>query len=163
MAVLVVFATLRALIRSNTDFDEDEAIRKGNTAVGVLVAALLMGSAYIMFNAFDPMADVLRRFLTHPGACDLGWRRLALYSIGNLVLAFFIVVGTMFLTLRLFGRMTRSERMRAGVELERGNVAVGILLASVVGIVSMFVGDGVKALSKAVLPAPAVGSIRIMR
>ncbi|MEK7744176.1 MAG: DUF350 domain-containing protein [Elusimicrobiota bacterium] len=162
MAVLVVYATLRALIRSNTDFNEDKELAKGNVAVGILVASLLIASANIMYQAFEPVAAMIRRHLS-PGIASGGdpWR-LALIAAGNLVLAFVVVVATMSFSLRVFGRLTRSKGMRAGKELEKGNVAVGILLAAVVFIVSLFVGEGVKALSKAIMPRPSSGMMRVM-
>ncbi|HAH05958.1 MAG TPA: hypothetical protein DCM05_05410 [Elusimicrobia bacterium] len=163
MAVLVVYCTLRALIRTNTDFNEDEALLKGNVAVGILIAALLLGSANIMYRAFEPVTDLLRQYLTLSYAREMGGWRLLLGTVGNLALAFFIVVATMSFSLRLFGRLTRTEHMRAGAELQKGNVAVGILLGSVVVIVSLFVGDGVAAVSKAVLPCPVAGAMQIMR
>lgn len=161
MAVMVVYATLRALIRSNTDFDEDKELAKGNVAVGILVASLLIASANIMYQAFEPVAAMIRRHLTPGVAAGDPWK-LALAAVGNLVLAFVVVVATMSFSLRLFGRLTRSKGMRAGKELEKGNVAVGILLAAVVFIVSLFVGEGVKALSKAIMPKPTSGMMRVM-
>jgi len=163
MAVLVVYLTLRALIRTNTDFDEDKALMKGNAAVGVLIAALLLGSAHIMYRAFEPVADLLRQVLTSAYSREFGRWRLLLAAAGSLTMSFVIVVAVMSLSLRLFGRLMRADGIRAGAELEKGNAAVGILLAAVVVIVSFFVGDGVKALSKSVLPVPTAGTMRILR
>ena len=39
MAVLTVFVVYRALIKTNTDFDEDKEILKGNLAVGLTTSA----------------------------------------------------------------------------------------------------------------------------
>jgi uncharacterized membrane protein YjfL (UPF0719 family) len=163
MAVLVVYATLRALIRTNTDFDEDKALHQGNAAVGVLIAALLLGSAHVMYRALEPVTDLLREVMASSVASELSLWKLLLAAAGNLVIGFVIVVATMSFSLRLFGKLMRREGIRAGQELEKGNLAVGILLAAVVTIVSFFVGDGVKAVSKVILPAPAAGVMRILR
>jgi uncharacterized membrane protein YjfL (UPF0719 family) len=162
MAVLVVYVTMRALIRANTDFDEDKEIARGNVSVGLLVAALLLASANIMHNAFTPAADAVRAHFSGP-AGGATHAQVLLYAIGNLALGFVVVVATLSFSLRLFGRLTRSEKTRPGKELERGNLAVGILLSCVVLIVSMFVGGGVQALSKALIPAPRTARIQIMR
>jgi len=163
MAVLVVFVVYRALIKTNTDFDEDQEIIKGNLAVGILVAALMLAAANIMHQAFKPVADVVHMTLTNPLAeAGRNWK-LAVYSLGNLTLAFVIVVFTLSFTLRLFGRLTRTKETRPGLELHRGNVAVGVILSSVVLIVSLFVGKGISSLSKALLPRPNIGAMRIMR
>ncbi|HBL18995.1 MAG: hypothetical protein A2X36_07405 [Elusimicrobia bacterium GWA2_69_24] len=163
MAVLVVYMTLRALIRANTDFDEDQEILRGNIAVGLLVASLLLAAANIMHQAFKPVADTIHLYLTSPAAQTTGHWKMAFYSLGNLLLAFGIVVVTLSFTLRLFGKLTRTKDTRPGKELQKGNLAVGIILSCVVLIVSLFVGGGVKSLSEALLPKPEIGMMRIMR
>ena len=167
MAVLVVYVTLRALIKTNTDFDEDREILKGNVSVGLLVAALLLASANIMHQAFKPVVDTVHLWLTSPLIEGLErttppWK-LMLYASGNLVLAYLIVVATMSVALRIFGRLTRTKKTRPGVELEKGNIAVGIILSSYVLIISMFVGEGVRAVSKALVPKPDIGRMQLMR
>ena len=85
------------------------------------------------------------------------WLGLALLSLA-------IAVLTISVTLRLFGRLSRrlNPELHMGKQLERGNIAVGILLSAVVFIASMYVGDGVSAVTKALVPQPEIGTIRIM-
>jgi len=163
MAVLTVFVVYRALIKTNTDFDEDEQLVKGNLAVGLLVASLLLAAANMMHQAFEPVADTVHMTLTNPLAKGSNNWKLALYSVGNLGLAFFIVVTTLSFSLRLFGRLTRTKDSRPGKELFKGNVAIGVILSSFVLVVSLFVGEGVKSLTKALIPKPSVGRMMIMR
>ncbi|MDE2290584.1 MAG: hypothetical protein KGL53_00770, partial [Elusimicrobia bacterium] len=163
MAVLVVYVTYRALIKANTDFDEDLEILKGNLSVGVLVGALLLASANIMHQAFTPVADTIHLYLSSPLVGGGASWKLALYSLGNLALAFVIVVLTLSFSLRVFGRLARTKETRPGKELERGNLAMGVILSSFVLVVSLFVGEGVSALSKALIPRPNVGRMHIMQ
>lgn len=163
MAVLVVYVTMRALIRTNTDFDEDKELLRGNLAVGFLVAALLLSSANIMSSAFAPITGAIRIYVANPATRSVPAWQMALYTVLNLALAFVIVVMTLSFSLRLFGRLVRTEKMRAGKELEKGNIAVSVLLSAVVLIVSMFVGDGVQSITKSLTPRMAVGQMRIMR
>jgi uncharacterized membrane protein YjfL (UPF0719 family) len=163
MAVLVVYVTLRGMIKTNTDFDSDKEIIKGNVAVGLLVSALLLASANIMHQAFKPVVDTIHLYLTSPLVQSTKQWKVALYVIGNLVLAYFIVVATLSVSLRLFGRLARTKDTRPGKELHKGNVAIGVILASFVLIVSLFVGEGVAALSKALIPRPSVGRMQIMQ
>ncbi|OIO10161.1 MAG: hypothetical protein AUJ52_04770 [Elusimicrobia bacterium CG1_02_63_36] len=162
MAVLTVFVVYRALIKTNTDFDEDDQIIKGNLAVGLLVGALLLAAANMMHQAFKPVADTVHMALTNPLAKESANWKLGLYSIANLGLAFFIVVTTLSFSLRLFGRLTRAKDTRPGKELFKGNVAIGVILSSFVLVISLFVGEGVKALTKALVPRPNVGRMMIM-
>lgn len=160
-AVLVVFITYKVFIKANTDFDEEKEIQKGNVAVGLLVTALLLGSANIIQNALTPLTNLLLFSLQSGAPQQMSRPRLALYAIGHLGMAFVLAVTAMSFSLRVFGRLTRSY-MRAGQELEKGNLAVGLLLAGVVFVVGMYIGDGVEALAKAVVPQPGFGQIRVM-
>ena len=162
LAVLVVFVTYRVFIKANTDFDEEVEIKKGNTAVGILVTALLLGSANIIQNALNPLMSLLLYTLQSDAAPGMGRARLALYSAAHLAMAFVMAVVAMSFSLRVFGRLTRSY-MVAGKELQRGNVAVGLLLAGVVIVVGLYIGDGVEALAKAMVPQSGVGQIRLMQ
>jgi len=162
MAVLTVYVTMRALIKANTDFDEDEEINKGNLAVGLLVASLMLAAANMMHQAFKPVADTIHMALTSPLAGEETDWKLGIYAVANLALAFFIVVTTLSFSLRVFGRLARTKDTRPGKELFKENVAMGVILSSVVLIVSLFVGEGVGALSKALIPQPSVGRLQMM-
>ena len=162
VAVLVVFVTYRVFIKANTDFDEELEIKKGNVAVGILVTALLVGSANIIQQALTPVMNLLVMNLNTPQANTLSHWKLAGYALGHLGMAFICSVIAMSFSLRVFGRLTRNY-MRAGQELHKGNVAVGLLLAGVVFVVGMYIGDGIQALSKALIPQASYGRVQIMR
>jgi heme/copper-type cytochrome/quinol oxidase subunit 4 len=70
-----------------------------------------------------------------------------------------LAVVSISVTLRMFGRLERD--LRAGKELQDGNVAVGVLLAAVVVISSMYVREGASSLSKALTPQHSIGRIEI--
>ena len=161
LAVLVVFLTYKVFIKANTDFDEEVEIKKGNVAVGILITALLLGSANIIQNALTPLTNLLL-FQFQQGAATMSRGRLALYTAAHLIMAFLMAVLAMSFSLRVFGRLTRNY-MRAGKELEKGNVAVGLLLAGVVFVVGMYIGDGVEALAKSLIPQAGYSSIQLMR
>ncbi|MCX5787890.1 MAG: DUF350 domain-containing protein [Elusimicrobia bacterium] len=161
LAVLVVFLTYKVFIKANTDFDEEVEIKKGNVAVGILITALLLGSANIIQNALTPLTNLLL-FEFQRGAATMSRGRLALYTAAHLTMAFLMAVLAMSFSLRVFGRLTRNY-MRAGKELEKGNVAVGLLLAGVVFVVGMYIGDGVEALAKSLIPQAGYSSIQLMR
>ncbi len=159
-AVLVVFVTYKVFVKANTDFDEEKEIKNGNVAVGILVTALLLGSANIIQNALSPLTNVLL-FSLQSGGATMSRPRLAMYAAAHLTMAFVMAVVAMSFSLRVFGRLTRGF-MRAGMELEKGNVAVGLLLAGVVFVVGMYIGDGVEALAKSLVPQAGFSQIQMM-
>jgi hypothetical protein len=105
---------------------------------------------------------MFRMHISAPGESTLGLGKLALISAAHLGLSMVLAVITISVTLRLFGRLVRSH-MRPGEELQKGNLAVGIVLGAVVLISALYVGEGVSAISKALVPQPSIGQIEIMR
>ena len=162
MSGLIIYLTYRVFIKANPDFNMEEEIKKGNVAVGTLVGAILFAASMILQKGLGSVVSMFRMHISAPGESTLGLGKLALISAAHLGLSMVLAVITISVTLRLFGRLVRSH-MRPGEELQKGNLAVGIVLASVVLIASLYVGEGVSAISKALVPQPSIGQIEIMR
>lgn len=162
LAIVVVYFTYRAMIRTNTDFDEDDQLRQGNLAVGILVFALLVGSANIIKQGFSPVVDALHDSLTAVGAhSGVSPLRVVGAAIFSLALTFGITVYSLSFSLRAYGKFTTN--IEEGKLLHQGNLAVGIVLSSVVLIVSMMIGPAVGSLAKALTPRASVSRVQIMR
>jgi uncharacterized membrane protein YjfL (UPF0719 family) len=161
MSGMVIYLTYRVFIKANPDFDMEEEIKKGNVAVGTLVGAILFAASTILHRGMDSVVSLFRLHMTTPSEGGYPLWQLVLMGIGHLTMSMVLAVLTISITLRLFGRMT--TKMEEGKELQRGNMAVGILLSSVVLVASMYVGEGVSALSKALVPQTSIGRIQILR
>lgn len=161
VSALGVYMTYRVFVGVNPDYDSEEELRKGNTAVAVLLAAILISAGLIIQKGIYPVVALVRLYVTSPVDQGLAPWQLALYAAAHLVMSFALAVLTISFTLRLWGRLTAN--IQEGKELKRGNMAVGIVLASVVLLVSMFIGEGVSSLSKSLIPQPSIGKVRVMR
>lgn len=139
----------------------EEEIKKGNVAVGILAAAILFAASMILQKGLGSVVSMFRMHISAPCESTMGLGKLALLCAAHLGLSMLLAVITISVTLRLFGKLVRS--LHAGKELEKGNLAVGIVLASVVLIASLYVDEGVSAISKALVPQPSIGQIEIMR
>ncbi len=162
MSGLVIYVTYRIFIRANPDFDMEEEIAKGNTAVGVLVASILFSASSMLQKAISSVVSMFRLYMSAPGENNIALWKLALMSAGHLFITMAAAVITISVALRLFGRLSR-EKLHAGRELQKGNLAVGILLSAVVIIACMYVSEGVSAVSTALVPQPSIGQIEIMK
>ena len=161
MSGLVIYLTYKVFIKANPDFDMEEEIKKGNVAVGTLMAAILFSASMILQKGMSSVVSMFRLYMSAPGENNLGLGKLALLSLGHLGISMLAAVITISVTLRLFGRLGRT--LHAGKELQKGNLAIGILLASVVIIACLYVGEGVSAVSKALVPQPSIGEIEILK
>jgi len=161
MSGLIIALTYKVFIKANPDFDMEAEIKKGNTAVGTLVAAILFAASLILQKGMGSVVSMFRMHISAPGESTIGLGKLALLCTAHLGLSLLLAVITISVTLRLFGKLVRS--LHAGQELEKGNLAVGIVLSSVVLIAALYVGEGVSAISKAMVPQPSIGQIEIMK
>jgi len=158
----VIYYTYRIFIKANKDFDMEDEIRKGNVAVGILVGSILLSASMILYRSLASVSAMIRMFVSSPGEYTLNAFQIGLIAAAHLGLTMCLAVLTISITLRLFGKMLR-PRMRAGKELEKGNIAVGLLLACAVAVASVYIGDGIGAVSKAMVPQPSVGQIEVMK
>ncbi len=161
MTGLVIVITYKIFIRANPDFDMEAEIKKGNAAVGILVATILYCASMMLHKGMETVISMFRLYMSSPAESNVGIVKLIFISLGHLAISMILAVITISVTLRLFGKL--DKKLQAGKELEKGNVAIGILLSSVVLIASLYVGEGIGAVSRALVPQPSMGQIEIMR
>ena len=158
MSAFVIALTYRIFVRANPDFHMGQEIKKGNVAVGILMAAILVSASYILMAGTESSISMFRMHMLAPSENESVLGIFGLIA-AHLSISMMLAVVSISVTLRMFGRLERE--LRAGKELQNGNVAVGVLLAAVVVISSMYVREGVSALSKALTPQPSIGRIEI--
>ena len=159
MSAFVIALTYRIFVKANPDFHMGQEIKKGNVAVGILMGAILLSASYILMAGTESSINMFRMHMLAPSAEDESMWQVGGLIIAHLTVSMMLAVVSISVTLRMFGRLERE--LRAGKELQAGNLAVGILLSAVVIISSMYVREGVSALSKALTPQPSIGRIEI--
>ncbi len=156
LSMLVIYAQNRMYVLTNSDYDAVEELKKGNIAVAILLAAMMIGGGSIIKQGIYPVVNLLRLQFTSP-IWEISPAEMAFIAIGHVTLVFIVAVFAISLGLRFWGRL--STGMREGEELKKGNVAVGIVLGGVVLVFSSFMSDGVSGLTKALIPQPSMGQV----
>ena len=159
MSAFVIALTSRIFVKANPDFHMGEEIKKGNVAVGILMAAILVSASYILMAGTESSIAMFRMHMLAPSQENESLLRIFGLIAAHLSISMMLAVVSISVTLRMFGRLERE--LRAGKELQNGNLAVGVLLGAIVLISSMYVREGVGALSKALTPQPSIGRIQI--
>ncbi|MBI4062990.1 MAG: DUF350 domain-containing protein [Elusimicrobia bacterium] len=160
ISVLVVYVSYRVFNKANTDFDQEEELKKNNMAVGLLLAAIMVSSGTIIQKGLYPILSLIHIYFTAPAKQSLSEWQLLAFSLVHFILVFALAVLTISLALRLYGKLT--TKIQEGKELEKGNVAVAIVLSAVVITVSLYVGGAIGSLSKSLIPQPSIGKIHIL-
>jgi uncharacterized membrane protein YjfL (UPF0719 family) len=159
MSAFVIALTYRIFVKANPDFHMGAEIKKGNVAVGVLMAAILVSASYILTAGTESSIAMFRMHMLAPSEENESLLKIFGLIVAHLTISMMLAVISISVTLRMFGRLERE--LHAGKELQKGNLAVGVLLAAVVIISSMYVREGVSSLSKAMTPQPSIGHIEI--
>ncbi|MBI4368766.1 MAG: DUF350 domain-containing protein [Elusimicrobia bacterium] len=160
IAVFVIFISYRIFIRANTDFDEEEEIKKGNIAVAILLAVILISSAMITRKGLYPIFNMLRVYFTVPIGQNLTSWQIPFFALAYFAAIFGLSVTAISFSLRLYGRLT--TKINEGKELLKGNIAAGIVLSAVVIIVAMYVGDGIAVFARALIPQFFIGRMQVL-
>ena len=164
LAICVVYVNYRLAIRANPDYDAEEELKNRNVAVAIVFAAVLIAAGMIVRNGIFPVVSMVRLAFTSDGAYLKTWQ-VAGVAVMQILLVFAAAIFSLSVSLRLFGRLTRT--IQEGKELKAGNPAVGIVLAAVVLVIGMFVSDSMSSVTKSLVPqAPlgrATGTVEIMR
>lgn len=161
LAVLVVYVNYYVMGIINKDYDEEEELKKGNVAVALLLGALLIATGMMVQKGIYPVVNLVRLYFLSPQESAIGVIPMAIYAFSHLVMVFVVAVLTVSFSLRFYGKLTKN--IEEGVELQKGNVAVGIILSCVVLVVAMYVSEGIGSLSKALIPQPSIGRVQIAR
>lgn len=159
LGILVAYTSFRLFARITRDLEEVEELRKNNTAVGVMLGAMLIGSALILRKALFPAISSLQTAL-YEGMCLQGFLQTAGLSLVYVLLALALAVGGIGFSTRLFLRLTHDIDELS--EIKQNNVAVAVTLGCVIIVMSLFLSQGVQSFLSALIPYPAVESIQIM-
>ena len=161
MSGVVICVTYRVFIKANPDFDMQAEIKKGNVATGLLVGVIIICSSVFVEKGMSSVVSMARLYSALPAHSPIPLWQLALVGLGHLAVSLLLAVLTISVTLRMFGRFT--AEMQDGKELQKGNVAMGILLSSVVIVATFYVSGGLSAISRALVPQPSIGRIEIQK
>ncbi len=161
MSALIITQTYRLFVRANPEFHMGEEVKKGNVAIGILVATILVSASYIMMAGTESSVEMFKMHMLAPRSENESLLRIFILMCAHLTVSMTVAIASISVTLRLFGHLER--RFHAGKELQSGNVAVGLLLSAVVLISSMYVREGMSSLSKAMTPQSSIGRVQMSR
>jgi uncharacterized membrane protein YjfL (UPF0719 family) len=154
LAMKAVQVAINMFDKITKGVDEWAELKKGNVAIGILMAAVI----YAIANVISSGVTALTSSLMNP---SWSWAYIVSIVIGvvNLVIALWIGTYVVGLTIRILDKMTKNiEEMD---EIAKGNVAVAILVAGVLIGVSTVVSQGVEGLSKVVNVQSVLGALGI--
>ena len=144
-----IYIGLKMFDRMTPGIDEMEEIKKGNAAVGILMAAVVLSIATVVQSGVSAFGHYIV-----PGM-SIGLVALGI-AVGILNLAFGLLVAvfTIYLALKILDKITVD--INETEEFKQGNVAVAIMEAGVLLAVSFVIQAGVSGMTNSSFLDPAV-------
>ncbi len=142
LAMGSVYLGLKLLDKLTKGIDEMEELKKGNVAVGILMAAVIFSIATVVQSG---VAGLTRVIAGRTGAAlfvALG------VGIVQLIIGIVIAVVAIYIAINVLDKITVEIDEMA--ELKKGNVAVAILMAGVLLAVSFVIQAGVSGIAEAI-------------
>jgi uncharacterized membrane protein YjfL (UPF0719 family) len=159
LGLAVAFLSFRVFGRMTRSLDEIGELKRNNAAAGILIAAILLSTALVVRTAIYPAVSALQTGLVQ-GISAAAAARLAGLAVLYAVLAAGFAVAVVPLAGRVFMALTRDIDELA--EVRESNVAVALTLGTVIVVLGLFAAHGVQALLAALIPYPALETIKVM-
>jgi len=141
---LAMFAVGKAIAmfdKTTKGMDEWGELRKGNVAVGILMAAMILAVGNVISGSVQGLSEALM----HP-EFKIGYLASLVVGIVNLLIGIWVATTVVSLAVKALDKMTKDIDEIA--EIGKGNVAVAVMVAGVLLAVSVVVSQGVHAISK---------------
>jgi uncharacterized membrane protein YjfL (UPF0719 family) len=103
----------------------------------------------------------IRTFVLGAGRERVGPVELAGYALGYVVFVLALSLVAIWVALKLFDRLTPG--FVTDDEVRKGNVAAGLVMGGVIVIVGLFMQEGIAALTRNLVPEPALGELKVLR
>ncbi|MBM3977839.1 MAG: DUF350 domain-containing protein [Planctomycetes bacterium] len=150
---LAMYAIKLAIASFDTltkDIDEQAELKKGNMAVGILLAAVIYAIANVISSGVAGLTNAIRP--------ELSWTFVISVVVGlvNLVIGIKIATFAVSLAIKVLDKITVDiDEMK---EIQKGNAAVAVVIAGVLIAVSFIIREGVEGISS-ILSAQNIASV----
>lgn len=140
LAIISIYLALRFFDKMTENVDEIKELKKGNIAVAIILLAMILSIGTIINQGVQQFDNVLLQGVSLP------YFVIAfVMAIVQLVVVIAIAILTMYVSIVLLDSMTIGiEEMK---EIRKGNVAVALVIAGVIYIVSFIVANALIGLS----------------
>lgn len=159
LGFLTVWMAFCWFSRLTRQLEEMKELQRNNIAVGILLSAVLISTALIVRQAIYPSISTWQTF-AHQGLDAAGIAAAIGITFLSLVLSFALSLLGIWGAVKIFCRLTRDIDEIAAIG--QNNIAVALVLATVIVVMGLFLSHGVLSLLSSIIPMPAFENVRIM-
>ncbi len=152
LIIAVIFAVVALYIgfsvfgKVTRDIDEQKELAKGNVAFGIIVAAIFVAIGIVVQSGVTGISVGISK-ASALGFTSVDGLIVIVVAIVQLVLGVLLAIGSIYLAINIFDRLTK--QIKAFEELKNGNVAVALEIAGVIIAVALIIQSGVVGITAA--------------
>jgi uncharacterized membrane protein YjfL (UPF0719 family) len=152
VAMGAVYLGIRSFDKMTVGIEEMKEIKKGNVAVALLMAAVIISIANVIEAGVSSLVK-----LADPAAGPTIMVVGILVGLAQLIISVVVAMFTINIAIKVLDKITvEIDEMH---ELKRGNVAVAILMSGVLFAVSFVIKAGITGLTSAISPVSLAGML----
>ncbi len=145
VAMGTVYLGIRAFDKMTVGIDEMKEIKKGNVAVALLMGAVIISIANVIEAGVGNLVK-----LADPAAGPMIMIIGILVGVAQLIISIIVAMFAINIAIKVLDKITvEFDEMK---ELKNGNIAVAVLMASVLFAVSFVIKAGITGLTSAINP-----------
>jgi len=142
LAMVSIYMGLSLFGKFTKGIEEEEELKKGNAAVGILLAAIILAIATVVQSGVAGMTG---------GMLGTGGWQAVVGGFVQVVFGLIFAVVAIYLALSIWDKITKN--IDETEELKKGNVAIGIVMAGVLLAVAFVINASVGGMAIAVTQA----------
>lgn len=142
LAVVALYIGYSTFSRITKGMDEQQELMKGNTAVGIIIAAVFFAIALVVQSGVAGISVGIMN------ALEGDWWALVAAFV-QLILGIILAIAAIYLALNILDRLTKGVDEFA--ELKKGNVAVALMMAGVIVATAIIIQSGVIGITSALI------------
>jgi uncharacterized membrane protein YjfL (UPF0719 family) len=135
LGVLASYIGVWLFSRATRHLDDWGEVKRGNTGMGVVLGAIIVGIALILKPAVD-LPLTINANAANPGL-------VLLAEIAGIAIALVLALSAIVFSVGLFGRLMEANQVDELSELQKGNLAVAAIMAGVILAVSLLISGAV--------------------
>jgi uncharacterized membrane protein YjfL (UPF0719 family) len=159
LCILIGWFSFFLFSKLTKNIDELKEIKENNCAVALILAATLLSVAMIIKQASFPMISIFQTII-EKGISFGGLIKILGISLSAILISMAISVIAIWLAIQIFIRLTKE--IDEWNEIKKNNTAIAIILAALILIVGILMGQGIESLLDSIVPGPILEKIKVM-
>ena len=159
IGLLFIYSASKIFQRFTRGIDDINELKKNNIAVAIINSALVIALFIIVMNSIETSITIFSNTLRNPEAGFSTYVNTALLMLGHIVLAGIVALGSIYIGLHIFMRLTKDlDELK---EIKENNIAVSIYLSIIIIALALLLEPGIRTILDALIPFPPVSFIDV--